>query len=384
MKNKSKIFIILSLFTIGLFITLVNVNAEENVSALALNKKQTEVANKIQKEAKEQDYPSYYGGVYISEDSSHVILQVVEDNIPKVRTSNEYSKFNALSKMSNNIEVEYVKNSYKELNDLNNQLIEYYSSPNADITNLVAHYVDTFENVVVVKLKDVNLNEINKVKKSAFDSTNYSKTIQKEDLIIFSQAKPNSDYSLKAGEEISTSKGKCSMGYRVKVNGKKGYITAGHCFSGTGDSSTGGTVKWRKYSGNVDAAFVQSGALNVFTDPLNDLMYTDGDIKKLNASVSAMPAVNSTVAKAGFTTKYTTGQIKNLNYSANYNGTYFTGLVATNMKADHGDSGGPVFIPQNIEGGATLLGIIKGDSDYNGAAYVNADNIFSALNYVRY
>lgn len=40
--------------------------------------------------------------------------------------------------------------------------------------------------------------------------------------------------AIKAGQGITTlgKPNNCSMGYRVKVNGKAGYITAGHCFNG--------------------------------------------------------------------------------------------------------------------------------------------------------
>ena len=365
MKNKSKIFIILSLFTIGLFITLVNVNAEENISTLALNKKQTEIANKIQEEINTQDYPSYYGGLYISDDSSHVILQVVEGNMPKVRSSKEYSSFNKISKIDNKIEIEYVKNSYKELNEINDKLIEYFSSDNADLTNLVAHYVDTFSNKVVIELINTDVKEVEKLKSTALKEITKLKTNQNSDLITFIQGKQNEETSLKAGEKISVNGGYCSMGYRVKVNDKKGYITTGHCFEKVGDSATGGTVKWLKYDGKVDAAFVQSGSLNLFTDPLNDLMYTGDNITKLNATLSAMPAINTNIAKAGYSTGYQKGQIKNLNYSATFkkpdgSTKYFTGLVATSAKTEAGDSGGPVFIPTHVDGndGATLLGKI--------------------------
>ena len=207
MKNKSKIFIILSLFTIGLFITLVNVNAEENISTLALNKKQTEIANKIQEEINTQDYPSYYGGLYISDDSSHVILQVVEGNMPKVRSSKEYSSFNKISKIDNKIEIEYVKNSYKELNEINDKLIEYFSSDNADLTNLVAHYVDTFSNKVVIELINTDVKEVEKLKSTALKEITKLKTNQNSDLITFIQGKQNEETSLKAGEKISVNGG---------------------------------------------------------------------------------------------------------------------------------------------------------------------------------
>ena len=54
------------------------------------------------------------------------------------------------------------------------------------------------------------------------------------DVIEFTKGK-NEDQALKVGEKISVTDGHCSMGYRVKINGDKGYITAGHCFDGVGD-----------------------------------------------------------------------------------------------------------------------------------------------------
>ena len=174
------------------------------------------------------------------------------------------------------------------------------------------------------------------------------------------------------------------MGFRAKVNGKQGYITAGHYFNGVGDSSTGGTVTKWKESGSVDAAFVETSFwTNTFKPPSNTLYYPSGSITTLNNNICPTLSLNMNIAKTGFKTGYTSGQIKNLNYSANYGGIYHTKLIATDYHSMPGDSGGTVFVPNNVNGGAPLAGIHLGDSTY-GKAFVNADEIFLAFGYSRY
>ena len=69
-----------------------------------------------------------------------------------------------------------------------------------------------------------------------------------------------------------------------------------------------------------------------------------------------------TVAKSGVSTQYSSGGIISTNYSGYFHSTYFTDLVSCNVYVDGGDSGGPVFIPTNTNGGATLIGIVKAKS----------------------
>lgn len=172
------------------------------------------------------------------------------------------------------------------------------------------------------------------------------------------------------------------MGYRVKINGNSGYITAGHCFSGTGQSATGGTVTKYQESGKVDAAFVKTTSSY---SPSNSLYYTSSSITTLNNTLCPVLSVNQAIAKAGQTTGYTSGKIKSLNYSGTYDGIYFTNLIAADYSTQGGDSGGAVFVPSVVSGttGAPLAGINKGTSSY-GSAFVNADQIYLAFGYSRY
>src|SRR5690625_6941096 len=61
--------------------------------------------------------------------------------------------------MDGAIKVEYVKNSYEELQDVNNKVIEYYKAVDyivdkAEFKNFVANYIDVKNNTVVVELLD--------------------------------------------------------------------------------------------------------------------------------------------------------------------------------------------------------------------------------------
>lgn len=386
---KKIVLMLLCVFTLGIIGKVVPVNAQTTLDAktLKLNNEQANVISKIEEEMQKESYPSYYGGAYISDDSSHVILQIVKENIPKTVDSKTSSSYSKIRNINNNIEIQYVKNSYKELEEINNKLVEYYSSENADISNLGSHYVDVFNNVVVVELLDNATTKVNNLKQVTFNGNAYKTKALDSNVIAFKKGEKQTDHSsIYAGQAIMTKNvpNNCSMGYRVKIGGKAGYLTAGHCFDGTGQSATGGTSKKYKRSGTVDAAFVQTTSSY---SPSNSLYYTSGSINTLNNTLCPTLSVNQAIAKAGYKTGYTSGKIKSLNYSGNYSGIYFTGLVATDYVTDHGDSGGAVFVPSNVSssagGGAPVAGINKGSSSYGGA-FVKDTEIYKAFGFSRY
>lgn len=54
-----------------------------NLDTLKTNYEQAKITSTIEEIMEKDSYPSYYGGTYISEDSNSVVLQIVEENIPK-------------------------------------------------------------------------------------------------------------------------------------------------------------------------------------------------------------------------------------------------------------------------------------------------------------
>lgn len=114
-------------------------------------------------------YPEYYGGMYISDDSLKVIIQIVEKNIPNQNTI-EYTNYEEIFNISDNINIEYVSNSYNELEKVNDELKEHYlNTKNNDELN--AFYVDTIKNKVVVDLKGINWKIKNDFKRNVSPSS---------------------------------------------------------------------------------------------------------------------------------------------------------------------------------------------------------------------
>ena len=383
---KNKIFILfcfIFLLTIGTInaVSAISIEDKNNINdkKLKSNSEQSEIGNKIDKLLKVNDsYPSYYGGMYITEDSKYLILQIVKDNLPTTNDE-EYNVYNEILKISDSVKIEYVENSYIELKNIYDSINEYYKKydyivKKAEFNNYVGHYIDIKNNVVVVKfMDDTNINqEIKKFKKLVIDS----------EIIKYSKGEDGVDESdLDAGAGISVTNGTCSMGYRVRVLGQNGYITAGHCFNANNVTIMTGKVKNRQYSGSVDAAFV---ATNTFYTPTNNLAFPNSSntITYLNSTMCPVLILGQTIAHDGYTTHYQSGSITSLSYSHTFNGVLFTNLILTNYSSSGGDSGGPAFIPSTTYGGK-VAGIHKGSTE-DGKVVVNADYIESAFNYVRY
>lgn len=74
---KKIVLMLLCVFTLGIIGKVVPVNAQTTLDAktLRLNNEQANVISKIEEEMQKESYPSYYGGSYISDDSSHVFFK---------------------------------------------------------------------------------------------------------------------------------------------------------------------------------------------------------------------------------------------------------------------------------------------------------------------
>lgn len=185
--------------------------------------------------------------------------------------------------------------------------------------------------------------------------------------------------SIKAGSKISTSTAYASVGYRVRLNGVSGIVTAAH-FVNSGNSvsyggSSIGTCTARVYSGQVDAAFVKvtNGT------PSNTI---NGGTTTLSTSISE-PGAGTVINKRGATTNSTSGTVYSTNASWTINGVTFTNLTAATYDSDGGDSGGVVYSYISSTGTRYTLGIHKGRK--NGYAhFVKANAINSALGTSRY
>jgi hypothetical protein len=342
---------------------------------LERNFERVELATKVQKTLNDyynikdvynDIYPSYFGGMYISDDASNLVIQIVKNNIPK-ENSEEFSFYNEILNMDDSIQIEYVNNSYNELNEANTNIASVFSANDNSYQNISSSYIDIMNNSVTVELIDNTPIQQIKVK----NTISKAKSSIDSNLIKFTKGKENvTQANINAGGYISAKSGySCSMGMRVKYNGKNGYLTAGHCTNGIGTTIQSGTVRARQLANNqkFDYAFIETNSSYTPTNTLEKYSNSPANITKLGL-VNYCPTVtvNMAVSKNGITTGYTTGKVTGVNASVYYSdiNMTITGMVKTNVYSQPGDSGGVVMIPRtDANGGAVGLGILSGGND---------------------
>lgn len=161
-------------------------------------------------------YPEFYGGMYISDDSYNLIVQIVEEKIPEKGTM-EYYYYNELSTVDERIKTEYVKYSYNELLNINNTITDYFSN-NKVFEDLNSWYIDVYNNRVVVNFVEVT----DSIKKEFKD-----KVIDSE-IVVFESALDNineydicKNYPKEIGTDILENHGEVLISIHV---GNKDYV----------------------------------------------------------------------------------------------------------------------------------------------------------------
>lgn len=164
-----------------------NISKDEYTSYLKRSEEMVLLSTKVENEMlkNNNEYPSYYGGMYIDDGAYNLVLQIVEDNIPNKEES-QYSSYDKVIHMDNKIIIQYVKNKYSDLLDVYNEINNYYEEVNYDTTKrefneFSSYYIDIKSNSVIVlfnnKLLIDNEKEIiqnnleEKFKKNVVDSS---------------------------------------------------------------------------------------------------------------------------------------------------------------------------------------------------------------------
>ncbi|MFF1410830.1 S1 family peptidase [Streptomyces sp. NPDC058289] len=145
----------------------------------------------------------------------------------------------------------------------------------------------------------------------------------------------------RGGDGIWTTSWRCSLGFNVHKGSTYYLLTAGHCVKGAGSWYTN-AARTTKIGPSVSGSF-----------PGNDYGLVRYDNKSLSHSGTVgtqdiSSAINATVGLAvkrrGNTTGTHSGKVTGLNYTVNYgNGELVYGLIRTNVCAEPGDSGGPLY-----------------------------------------
>ncbi|MFJ2557440.1 MULTISPECIES: S1 family peptidase [unclassified Streptomyces] len=163
------------------------------------------------------------------------------------------------------------------------------------------------------------------------------------------------------GDAIFGGGARCSLGFNVvTADGAPGFLTAGHC--GVAAAEWSDDQNGQPVATIQDATFAGGGdfALAAYDDPATEVASTvdTGDGQIVDIAAAAEAAVGQEVIRMGSTTGLADGAVTGLDATVNYgNGDIVNGLIQTDVCAEPGDSGGPLF---TADGGA--IGLTSGGS----------------------
>ncbi|MFE7041717.1 S1 family peptidase [Streptomyces atratus] len=159
---------------------------------------------------------------------------------------------------------------------------------------------------------------------------------------------------LSGGDAIYAPGWRCSLGFNVRSGSTYYFLTAGHC--------TDGNPPWYTNSSNSTSIGPTVGS----SFPTNDyglVRYDNtslahpGTVGSVDITSAANATVGMSVTRRGSTTGIHGGTVTGLNATVNYGGGDIVyGLIQTNVCAESGDSGGPLY------SGSKAIGLTSGGS----------------------
>ncbi|MER6672637.1 S1 family peptidase [Streptomyces sp. NPDC000983] len=159
---------------------------------------------------------------------------------------------------------------------------------------------------------------------------------------------------LSGGDAVFASGLRCSAGVNVRSANAYYFVTAGHC--------TASAATWYTASAQTTAIGPTTGTSFPGDDfgivrYANDAVPRPGTIGTLDVTGTANAYVGQSVCRRGATTGVRCGVVTALNATVNYAGGHIVyGLIRTNICAEPGDSGGPLYA------GDKVIGILSGGS----------------------
>ncbi|MFK0115535.1 S1 family peptidase [Streptomyces sp. NPDC090994] len=171
------------------------------------------------------------------------------------------------------------------------------------------------------------------------------------------------------GDAIFGGGARCSLGFNVTAaDGAPAFLTAGHCgvaaeqWSDAQDGAPVATVEEAVFPGDGDFALVR------YDDPGTEAP-SEVNVGEQTVAISeaAEAAVGAQVFRMGSTTGLADGQVLGLDATVNYPEGTVTGLIQTDVCAEPGDSGGPLFTQDGLAVGLTSGG--SGDCTVGGETF---------------
>ncbi len=206
--------------------------------------------------------------------------------------------------------------------------------------NGIAWYVDSAaERVVVTADSSVSNAEVAKIKNAAGADAD---TIQVE------RTSGTFTKLLGAGDGIYGNRYRCSLGFNVVQGSTYYFLTAGHC---------GKSEKNWWTSANHSALIGPTVGYSFPKDDYALVRYDNTSLSHPGGFTLADAFVGEKVTRDGDTTGVHTGTVTGLNATVRYQGGgTVSGLIQTNVCAEGGDSGGPLY------DGTKALGLTSGGS----------------------
>ncbi|MEV6793372.1 S1 family peptidase [Streptomyces sp. NPDC051320] len=151
---------------------------------------------------------------------------------------------------------------------------------------------------------------------------------------------------VQGGDAIFGGNVRCSLGFNVSLGGAPAFLTAGHCgneadtwFADQAGTEQIGTVSASTFP-VADFALVTYD--NATTVPPSSVALGGGQAQDITHAADA--AVGLAVQRSGSTSGLHDGTVTGLDATVNYgNGDIVNGLIQTDVCAEPGDSGGPLF-----------------------------------------
>ncbi|MEV4389705.1 S1 family peptidase [Micromonospora sp. NPDC049580] len=151
---------------------------------------------------------------------------------------------------------------------------------------------------------------------------------------------------------------RCSLGANARSGSTYYVITAGHCttaaatwYADSAQTTVLGTRTATSYPGDDYGLIRYTGRI---AHP--SAVYTYPGLLTINGPGNAY--VGQAVCRSGVTTGVRCGTVTGLNQTVNYATGVIYGLIRTNICAEPGDSGGPLYVAST----GTIIGILSGGS----------------------
>ena len=158
---------------------------------------------------------------------------------------------------------------------------------------------------------------------------------------------------ISGGDAIYGSQFRCSLGFNVVSGSTHYFLTAGHC----------GNVEPRWWTSASHATLLGSTVSSTFPGKDYALVRYDpsftnypGTVGSQDITHAANATVGQTVTRRGSTSGTHSGRVTALNATVHYSEGTVRGLIQTNVCAEPGDSGGPLYA------GTAAIGLTSGGS----------------------